>query len=47
MEAEKTVYKPIKLSSEIREKYFADTKTKDMEEIVDKALTAWFKKRRA
>lgn len=47
VEEEKPVYKPIRLSSEIREKYFADTKANDIEEIVDKALSAWFKKRRA
>lgn len=35
--------KPIKLSGELRAKYFTDTNPKEVEEIVDKALTAWFK----
>lgn len=46
VEEEKPVYKPIKLSADIREKYFADTNTKEIEDIVDKALAAWFKKKR-
>lgn len=44
-EEEKPVYKPIKLSAGIREKYFADTPSKEVEGIIDKALAAWFKKR--
>jgi ParB family chromosome partitioning protein len=43
---EKSVYKPIKLSAEIREKYFAETDPKEVEDIVDKALAAWFKKKK-
>lgn len=43
-EAEKP--KPIKLSGNLRAKYFSDTDSKEVEEIVDKALAAWFKKRR-
>lgn len=43
---EKPVFKPIKLSAGIREKYFAETDPKEVEDIVDKALAAWFKKRR-
>lgn len=38
--------KPIKLSGDIRAKYFSDTDPKEVEGIVDKALAAWFKKRR-
>lgn len=38
--------KPIKLSGDIRAKYFSDTPQKEMEDIIDKALAAWFKKRR-
>lgn len=38
--------KPIRLSGELREKYFTDTDPKEVEGIVDKALAAWFKKRR-
>ena len=36
--------KPIKLSGELRAKYFTDTNPKDVEGIEDKALAAWFKK---
>lgn len=43
---EKSVFKPIKLSAGIREKYFAETDPKEVEDIVDKALAAWFKKKR-
>lgn len=43
---EKPVFKPIKLSAGIREKYFAETDPKEVENIVDKALAAWFKKRK-
>lgn len=43
---EKPVFKPIKLSAGIREKYFAETDPKEVEDIVDKALEAWFKKKR-
>lgn len=43
---EKPIFKPIKLSAGIREKYFAETDPKEVEDIVDKALVAWFKKRR-
>lgn len=43
---EKPVFKPIKLSAGIREKYFAETDPKEVEDIVDKALAAWFKKRK-
>ena len=40
--------KPIRLSGELRAKYFSETDTdpNEVEEIVDKALAAWFKKRR-
>ena len=38
--------KPIRLSGNIRAKYFSDTDPKEVEDIVDKALAAWFKKRR-
>ena len=42
------VYKPIRLSADIREKYFPDTemKEKDVERTIDKALAAWFRKRK-
>lgn len=43
---EKQVFKPIKLSAGIREKYFAETDPKEVEDIDDKDLAAWFKKRR-
>lgn len=43
---EKQVFKPIKLSAGIREKYFAETDPKEVEDIVDKALAAWFKRKR-
>lgn len=38
--------KPIRLSAGIREKYFQDTDPKEVEAIIDKALAAWFKKKR-
>ena len=38
--------KPIKLSAGIREKYFQDTDPKEVEGIIDKALAAWFKKKK-
>lgn len=38
--------KPIRLSGELRAKYFTNTNPKEVEGIVDKALAAWFKKRR-
>ncbi len=38
--------KPIRLSGKLRAKYFTDTDPKEVEGIVDKALAAWFKKRR-
>lgn len=38
--------KPIKLSGELRAKYFTDADPKEVENTVDKALAAWFKKRR-
>ncbi len=38
--------KPIRLSGAIRVKYFSDTDLKEVQGIVDKALAAWFKKRR-
>lgn len=38
--------KPIRLSRDLRAKYFSDTDPKEVESIVDKALAAWFKKRR-
>ena len=44
---EKPVFKPIKLSAGIREKYFAETDPKEVEDIVDKALAAWCKKKRS
>lgn len=43
---EKPAPKPIKLSAGIREKYFQDTDPKEVEAIIDKALAAWFKKKR-
>lgn len=43
---EKPAPKPIKLSAGIREKYFQDTDPKQVEAIIDKALAAWFKKKR-
>lgn len=46
VEESKTVFKPIKLSAEIRRKYFAETDPREVEDIVDKALAAWFKKKR-
>ncbi len=46
VEESKPVFKPIKLSAEIRRKYFAETDPREVEDIVDKALTAWFKKKR-
>ena len=36
------VFKPIRLSAGIREKYFSDTDSKEIEDIVDQALAAWF-----
>lgn len=38
--------KPIILSGNLRVKYCSDTDPKEVEGIVDKALAAWFKKRR-
>ncbi len=38
--------KPIRLPAEIRERYFEESNQKEIEEIVDKALAAWFKKKR-
>lgn len=38
--------KPIRLPGDLRVKYFSDTDSKEVEGIVDKALAAWFKKRR-
>lgn len=38
--------KPIRLSGELRAKYFTDTDPKEVEGIADKALAAWLKKRR-
>lgn len=38
--------KPRKLAGDLRAKYFSDTDPKEVEGIVDKALAAWFKKRR-
>lgn len=38
--------KPIRSSGELRAKYFTNTNPKEVEGIVDKALAAWFKKRR-
>lgn len=46
VEEEKPMFKPIRLSSNIREKYFQGTDTKEIESIVDRALEAWFKKKR-
>lgn len=43
---EKAAPKPIRLSGSIREKYFMDTDPKEVEAIVDKALAAWFKRKR-
>lgn len=44
-EEPKPVFKPIKLSGEIREKYFQEVKQKEIEDIVDKALAAWFRRK--
>ena len=38
--------KPIRLSGDIRAKYFSDTSQKNVKDIIDKALATWFKKRR-
>ncbi len=38
--------KPIRLPAEIRGRYFEESNQKEIEEIVDKALAAWFKKKR-
>ena len=38
--------KPIRLPAEMRERYFEDSNQKEIEETVDKALAAWFKKKR-
>lgn len=38
--------KTIRLSGELRAKYFSDTDPREVEGIVDKALAAWFKQRR-
>ncbi len=38
--------KPIRLPAEICERYFEESNQKEIEEIVDKALAAWFKKKR-
>lgn len=46
IEEPKPVFKPIKLSADIRERYFPDTNPKEVEGIIDKALAAWFKKKR-
>lgn len=46
VEESKPVFKSIKLSAEIRRKYFAETDPREVEDIVDKALAAWFKKKR-
>lgn len=43
---EKPAPKPIRLSANIREKYFQDTDPKEVEAIIDMALAAWFKKKR-
>lgn len=42
----KTIYKPIKLLGELREKYFQGMKEKEIEEVVEKALKTWFKRKR-
>lgn len=39
-------YKPIKISAGIIEKYFRNVNSKEIEEIIDKALADWFKKKR-
>lgn len=46
VEEEKMIFKPIKLSAKLREKYFADSNAKEIESIVEKALEAWFKRKR-
>ena len=38
--------KPIRLPAEMRERYFEESNQKEIEETVDKALAAWFKKKR-
>lgn len=45
VEESKRVFKPIKLFAEIRRKYFAETDSREAEDIVDKALTTWFKRK--
>lgn len=46
IEDKKKIYKPVKLSPGLREKYFQGMKEKEIEEVVEKALKAWFKRRR-
>lgn len=46
VEEKRPVFKPIKLSASIREKYFQNIDAKEIEDVVDKALAAWFKKKR-
>ena len=41
----KGVYKPIKLSAGLREKYFQGMKDKEIEEVVEKAIEAWMKRK--
>lgn len=40
------VYKPVKLPASMREKYFADMEQKEIEEVLDKLLAAWLKRKK-
>lgn len=40
------VYKPVKLPGSMREKYFADMEQKEIEEVLDKLLAAWLKRKK-
>lgn len=40
------VYKPVKLPGSMREKYFADMEQKEIEEVLEKLLVAWLKRKK-
>lgn len=40
------VYKPVKLPGSMREKYFADMEQKEIEELLEKLLTVWLKRKK-
>ncbi len=40
------VYKPVKLPGSMREKYFANMEQREIEEVLDKLLTAWLKRKK-